>query len=163
LQVKSLGTVIGKLIDYFIFVVFTAMVVVTFLQVVLRYGFSSSLPGAGEVARFSMIWLTFVAAAVAIRERAHPRVDYFIRWFLGSLYRLINVLINVVLGLFVVVLSYYSLNVVETSMANRTPGLGLPLGYVNLALPVGGLLMILYLITDSIRWLRADGENGADQ
>ncbi len=157
---QNLSTLIAKLIDYFIFAVFTAMVVVTFLQVVLRSGFSSSIPWAEEVARYSMIWLTFLGAALCIKERSHPRVDYFIRKFPDNLHRLVNVLVNVIVGLFVTVISYYSLTLVETSMANRTPALGLPMGYINLALPVAGLLMILYLVTDSIRWLRTDGEDG---
>jgi TRAP-type transport system small permease protein len=51
------------------------MVVLVFGNVVLRYGFNSGITISEEVARWLFVWLTFVGAVVAVRERGHLGTD----------------------------------------------------------------------------------------
>ena len=47
------------------------MVVLVFGNVVLRYGFNSGITVSEELSRWAFVWLTFIGAAVALRENAH--------------------------------------------------------------------------------------------
>src|SRR6478672_10868068 len=51
------------------------MVIMVFGNVVLRYAFNLGLTMSEELSRFLFIWLTFLGAIVAFRERGHLGVD----------------------------------------------------------------------------------------
>ncbi|MFN3611381.1 TRAP transporter small permease [Tepidimonas sp.] len=55
-----------------------AMVLMVFGNVVLRYGFNSGIAVSEELSRWLFLWLVFLGAVVAIRERAHMGVDMLI-------------------------------------------------------------------------------------
>lgn len=46
------------------------MVVMVFGNVVLRYAFNSGIAISEEVSRWLFVWITFLGAIVAVRERA---------------------------------------------------------------------------------------------
>jgi len=52
-----------------------AMVVMVFGNVVLRYFFNSGIVVSEELARFCFVWLTFIGAVVAARDRTHLGMD----------------------------------------------------------------------------------------
>ena len=53
----------------------TVMVVLVFGNVVLRYGFNSSITVSEELGRWLFVWITFLGAVVALREHAHLGTD----------------------------------------------------------------------------------------
>jgi TRAP-type transport system small permease protein len=57
------------------------MVLLVFGNVVLRYGFNSGITLSEEIARWLFIWITFLGAIVALRERAHLGSDLLIARF----------------------------------------------------------------------------------
>ena len=54
------------------------MVVLVFGNVVLRYGFNSGITVSEEVSRWMFIWLTFLGAVIALKERGHLGVDMLV-------------------------------------------------------------------------------------
>lgn len=67
-----------RLLDWLIAGFLAIMVVLVFGNVVLRYGFNSGITVSEEVSRWLFIWLTFLGAVVAIKERAHLGTDMFV-------------------------------------------------------------------------------------
>lgn len=51
------------------------MVVLVFVNVVLRYVFNSGLSLSEELSRWLFVWMTFLGAVVAMNERAHLGTD----------------------------------------------------------------------------------------
>lgn len=51
------------------------MVALVFGNVVLRYVFNSSIVVSEEVSRWLFVWITFLGAVIALRERAHLGTD----------------------------------------------------------------------------------------
>jgi TRAP-type transport system small permease protein len=75
-----------KLIDWYfralellIVVAMVAMVFMVFGNVVLRYGFNSGIDISEELSRYCFIWLTYIGAMVAMRDKAHVGVDIVIK------------------------------------------------------------------------------------
>lgn len=138
-----------------------AMMAALLAEVVLRFTVQTSLPWSSEFARYAMVWITFLGAALAIRDRDHIRVTFFVNLLprVGRRYAL--VMIDVVLLAFVAVMLRYSVGVVQTEMGMRTSALDIPFGYVVLAMPVAGVLMVVYLLADIGALLR--GEDEADE
>ncbi len=68
----------SQFLDWLIAGFLAIMVVLVFGNVVLRYGFNSGITVSEEVSRWLFIWLTFLGAVVAIKERAHLGSDMFV-------------------------------------------------------------------------------------
>ena len=68
-----------RFLELLIVVAMVAMVGMVFGNVVLRYGFNSGIDISEEMSRYCFIWLTYVGAIVAMRDKAHVGVDVVIK------------------------------------------------------------------------------------
>ncbi len=57
----------------------SAMVIMVFGNVVLRYGFNAGLISSEELSRFLFIWITFLGAIVTLRDNGHLGLDSVVR------------------------------------------------------------------------------------
>jgi TRAP-type C4-dicarboxylate transport system permease small subunit len=64
-----------QLLRFFMAACLAVMVVLVFGNVVLRYAFNSGITVSEELGRWLFVWLTFVGAIVAMRDRAHLGMD----------------------------------------------------------------------------------------
>lgn len=118
---------------------------IVFINVVLRYGFASSLLSVDELSRYLFVWLTFLGAIVAFMEDRHVRVTFFIDRLAPVWRRRLAWLTNtVMLALCVMLLLGGGLKALQ-DWDNRTPILGLPVGLLYAAvLPTSiGIALIL--------------------
>ena len=76
---KKLNDLFFRLAEVLLVLMLTAMVIMVFGNVVLRYGFNSGLDFSEELSRFFFIWITFLGAIIALREKAHLGLDTLIR------------------------------------------------------------------------------------
>jgi TRAP-type transport system small permease protein len=67
-----------KLLDALIALALAIMVVLVFGNVVLRYAFNSGITVSEEVSRWLFVWVTFLGAVVAVKERAHLGTDFLV-------------------------------------------------------------------------------------
>lgn len=67
------------LLKIIIALLLSAMVILVFGNVVLRYAFNSGITVSEEISRWMFVWLTFLGALVALREHGHIGVDALIR------------------------------------------------------------------------------------
>jgi TRAP-type transport system small permease protein len=79
---KTLDTSIHwvfKSLELLIVVCMLAMVVMVFGNVVLRYAFNTGITISDEMSRYCFIWLTYIGAMVAMREKGHLGVDTLVK------------------------------------------------------------------------------------
>jgi len=67
-----------RAINLLIAVALALMVVMVFGNVVLRYVFNSGIAVSEEVSRWLFVWITFLGAIVAVRERGHLGTDFLL-------------------------------------------------------------------------------------
>ncbi|WP_375334800.1 TRAP transporter small permease [Arenibacter sp. ARW7G5Y1] len=127
------------------------MLLLIFGAVVSRYIFNTSFYWSDEIARYCFVWLIFLSAALAVKEKQHIRVTYFIDLLPDNVRKNI-ILLGQLLFLFFLIFLVISgfIWVLELKNSN-SPALGLPLNIVLYsALPVGSLLSIPYVIKQII-------------
>ena len=124
----------------FILAVMTAAV---FLQVVLRYGGSAGFDGLEEVPRFLFVWLVMIGSASAMQRGQHTVLDYFVNHLSPHGRALVVIAVNAASIALFVYLIRLSLVLVPNAQLQTSAGLGLPLGWVFAAIPVGSALIIL--------------------
>ncbi|WP_341524147.1 TRAP transporter small permease [Pseudomonas sp. G.S.17] len=68
-----------KLLKLLIVLCMVAMIVLVFGNVVLRYAFNSGISVSEELSRWFFVWMIFLGALVALKERAHMGLDSLVR------------------------------------------------------------------------------------
>jgi TRAP-type C4-dicarboxylate transport system permease small subunit len=104
-----------------------------------------------ELATFLLIWVALLGAAVALNRGAHLGIDYFV----GKLEKKTQVKIEIFVYLCIALFSVFVMmlggaDLVQTtlSLRQKSPALGIDMGYVYLAVPVSGFFMALYSIIE---------------
>lgn len=69
--------VLWRLIDVVMAVLLTGMIALVFLNVVMRYGFSSGLRVTIELSRLWFVWVVMLGAAVVLRRGEHLQLSEF--------------------------------------------------------------------------------------
>jgi TRAP-type C4-dicarboxylate transport system permease small subunit len=119
------------------------MTLAVFAQVVLRYVGRGGFDGLDEVPRYLFVWLVMLGAAAAMHRGEHTALDYF-RDRLSPRGRALTLALTNLVGITLFLsLIKTSLVLVPNSNLQSSAGLGLPLGWVYAAVPVGAALIIL--------------------
>ena len=121
-----------------------AMVLVVSWQVFGRFVLQSSPRWTSEVSLLLIGWLGFLGIAIGIREGSHIAVGYFSDKlpdaFQPAIDRL-GPLLMVIFGGYLVVQGW---DFTQLMMANTMPATGLPRAWQYAAMPVSGVLVLLY-------------------
>lgn len=67
-----------QLIGYLIAAALAVMVVLVFGNVVMRYAFNSGFTVSEELSRWLFVWVTFLGAVAALRDKAHLGTDMLV-------------------------------------------------------------------------------------
>jgi C4-dicarboxylate transporter DctQ subunit len=132
-----------------------ATVVITTMQVVLRYGFNSPQTWAEEVSRYLLAWIILLGAAIAVARGTHIRVDILETLVSGGRSRRALRFVQGGVELFAYAVLFYSgcLVVWEHRFSRFYTIIEAPQVIFYLAAPVGAALMIGYLIISARRGL----------
>lgn len=163
---KFLMNKLEWIIDRFCTILLTLMVIVCFIQVINRYVFGQAFFWAEELTLYALIWTTFLGAAIAVRQEAHTRIDFFVNLLPPKGVKIMNLIANFLCLIYVLTISYLSITVVKMGLRIISIGLQIPKGIAFLALPVGGLLMATYLalrIIEQIRSFNTIDEGGSSR
>lgn len=156
---KSANKVLSKVEQYFIAILLLIIAVVLFVNVVLRI-FDTSLMWAEELARYSIVWITFVGASVCVYKGAHIGVDVIMNIIGEKPKKVLSIILAIFSLFFSVVFTYFSfkitMNVHGTNQASST--LGIPMYLVYAAMPVGGILMSIRYFQEFFSLIKA-GDN----
>ena len=139
------------------------MTLVTVLEVVRRYWLGASYAWAEELIRFLLVWVTFLGGSAAfyrgnlicfdmLTSKVSPRTQHY-------LLLVTSMLLFAIIGVFFVYSVQYTLS--RPIQFQRSPGMGLPMAWVYMAIPAGLGLMLFYNVCTSLRvlrWLRKGGD-----
>lgn len=126
-----------------------AMVLIIFLNVVLRYGFNSGLMWSEEVALLLAVWFIFIAMALGVKENLHINITLIPAARLSkAASRALEILKNLVILVLAVVMLIYGWRLVGFTMRSIMPATQWPAGLLYAILPVSAVVMIYESCTD---------------
>lgn len=131
------------------------MATLVFVNVVSRYVFGDSLNWSEEVARYLMIWITFIGAGLAMREGKHVAIEYVQGLLPRRAQPWFRALIGLVILGFLAVLLVVGIQFSEFAWRQRSPVMQWPMGAVYLAIPIGALLFALHFLAVIREWILA--------
>ncbi len=126
-----------------------------FTQVVMRYAFDSPLTWIDEISIYCMIWMVYIGASLAVRERAHIRV-FSLLFVLPRRWASVLLVASDAIWLAFNLLMIWEGSVLVQSMWRQpftSPALGIPQKWPYLAVAVGFALMTLRLGQIYFHWI----------
>lgn len=121
-----------------------AMALIIFANVVLRYTTRESIEWAEEVARYLMVWLTFLGAGPVLRYGGHIAIDNLQDSLPHQAAVAIRCVIAALLFGFFGFMVWFGALYVQRAQFQLTPTTQISMGWVYSAIPVGGLLLALH-------------------
>ncbi|MBL8700504.1 MAG: TRAP transporter small permease [Alphaproteobacteria bacterium] len=117
-----------------------AIAVILNLQVVCRYFLDSPLIWPEEIARLSLIWLTYVGCAAVAARGGHIAVDMLVARLPDAARRRAFAAIELVLGVVFAILAWLALRLAQSLAGMETAATEIPMAWLAAPLVVGGVL-----------------------
>ncbi|WP_370400210.1 TRAP transporter small permease [Sulfitobacter sp. JB4-11] len=137
---------------------FYVMLVITMaIEVLRREIFSYSSIWGEEIVRYSFIYLAWIGAAAAVKERAHIRIDVVMHYLPPRPKALLYILGDLVMFVVAVIALYWSYETVHVSakFGSVTDGLRISKVWFLMAVPLGFALIIWRLLQSFVRDFRS--------
>jgi len=135
-----------RIVQYTLVGMVGVMTVIIIIQVFMRYLFLYSLSWSEEVARYLMIWVSFLGASLALKYGFHIGVEFVINRIPEKMRGWVNLIAKIGILIFLI---YFTIGGFRLSWAVRdqdSPALLFSMAYAYLSAPVGGLFMIIQLL-----------------
>jgi TRAP-type transport system small permease protein len=116
------------------------------LGVFSRYVLARTFTWYDEIARAAFVWVVFLGAAVGVKRGAHFRLHLLVDVLPASLQRAARGLALLVALAFSVVLIQQGGAFMELGRVQTLPVSGVSKAWVYAAMPVGGILIVVYTV-----------------
>lgn len=147
--------VIDKTMEFLTAALMAVMVVVALWQVFTRFVLNDPSTISEEFLRYSLIWLTLVGAALAHGKKKHLAVLFAVRKFPKKRQPIVGIIIEIFVILFaVIILIIGGSNATQSAVGQISSAMQLPMQYLYLCLPIGGVLFSYYAIMHIIGYLK---------
>jgi TRAP-type C4-dicarboxylate transport system permease small subunit len=121
------------------------MTAIVLLGVVFRYIIGDPLQWSEELARFLMLWGSFLAINVALRKNQHIRIDIILKKMPPFLHGVVGLLIDVLSGCFLIILAIKGYDMATGSFM-KAMSMDFSMFWILLSVPIGALLTLVQLI-----------------
>lgn len=143
---KKTLNVIYKIEDVSTVIILGIICFAVFAQVVSRFLLKTPLSWTEELSRYSLVWLTFVGASLALRHNGHFVIEVLEHKLHGRKREYLQMFILVLMLVYTVVLLINGLQLLPVAHMQESPALDIHMSYVYLAVPVGCVFMIVHLL-----------------
>ncbi len=134
-------------------VFYTMLVMTMAVEVIRREVFAYSSIWGEEIVRYAFIYLAWIGAAAAVRERAHIRIDVIFNYISRRIKALLYIFGDLVMLAIALIAVYWSFETVHVSwkFGSVSHGLRVSMVWFLAAVPIGFSLMVFRLVQSLIR------------
>jgi len=116
------------------------------VQILFRYVLKISAPWTEEAARYLMIWMALLASGLAFRNGEHFNIDFLTNRMTLRHRTLLGHVTNLLSSIFILCIILWGIPFAKLGFFTISPGLQITMFLPYLAIPVGGMIMLLNLI-----------------
>lgn len=141
---KKLESAVTVLENGMVVTLIVVMSVAVFAQVLFRYAMEIPLSWTEELSRYCLIWLTFIGASLALREKGHFALEYLLEKLPDRMRLLAELGLLLVIEVFLGVMLYTGLVMLPITALQVSASLRITMDYVYLAIPIGSAFMLIH-------------------
>lgn len=134
-----------KILRVVLIVLLSAMVLIMFYQVIMRYVFTNAQPWCEELTLYLGIFCIFLGLGIATRKESHLQVDFLMRLYGPRTKCLMTGICSVVAVVIMIVFCIYSISLIGHATA-KSVTLPITMAHVYAVFPVGSILVCLYSV-----------------
>jgi TRAP-type C4-dicarboxylate transport system permease small subunit len=142
---------LGRLEEWLLVAAFSVMGVVLLAQVFFRYVLNAPLIWSEELARYLMVWITFLGINYGIRRGVHIEMGYFFAMLPRPLQRAVPVVTQAFLVVCLVLFLPGAFRFVAAQSRIDSSAMQVNMGLVYLAIPLGMVISAASLATNTIQ------------
>jgi TRAP-type C4-dicarboxylate transport system permease small subunit len=143
-----------RLEDGILVVLLATMIVLAFMQIVLRNGFDTGFTWADSLLRVMVLWIALIGAMVASRQRQHINIDVISRFLPATARRISQVVTSLFAAGICLILARYTFSFVQ--MEYESPSMAfahVPTWVCESIMPISFTIMtlryVLYAVQDA--------------
>ena len=146
-----------KVIEIVVSVLMVLMVGLVFANVLSRYLLNFSIAWSSEIARYIFIWLVLLGAILAFQNAEHLGIDLLPKALPPRIGRSLKVFTDLLAlyAIYILLAGGWSYSLSSLEAGWLSPAAGIPLGIVQMVLPVSALLLFLQGIGNLVLDARA--------
>lgn len=110
-----------------------------------RYVMNDALAWSEEVARYALVWLSFLGGGLVFRHGGHVSIDFLVNKLAGPPRWLVVGCATLASATFLAVLAWQGYTLMERGAYQTSPALRLPMTVPYAAIPVGAGLMLYHM------------------
>ncbi|WP_105479089.1 2,3-diketo-L-gulonate TRAP transporter large permease YiaN [Escherichia coli] len=132
---------------------------IVFINIILRYGFQTSILSVDELSRYLFVWLTFIGAIVAFMDNAHVQVTFLVEKLSPAWQRRVALVTHSLILFICGALAWGATLKTIQDWSDYSPILGLPIAW---ALLLCGAALMFWLDMFDVQIMAQTLVNGAD-
>jgi TRAP-type C4-dicarboxylate transport system permease small subunit len=140
-RVNAVATVLVAVLLAIVAIAVMGQVTVRFI--LTAFGINISAPWTEEIARYTLIWMVFLGAAIGVRHARMIALEFGVRKLPKGVGVTLRYAVMIMSMAFFGLLFWVGMDFLELGRSERSPVLGITRDYVYWAMPVGMVLMIL--------------------
>lgn len=154
---KILDFLNRRIEEIFLVILMVAAVIIVAMQIVTRYVLAIPLPWSEEIARYLFLWLTWVGASFATKERKHVSIDVVYSQLPEKVQIVCRVITTIVWIGFLFQMTKLGIKLTSSvaSGGQIAVGSGIPMWVPYASIPTGMGLMLFRLIQNTIQDVKA--------
>ena len=145
--------------------IFVAMMLVVSAEVVMRYGFNSSISWVVEISEYALLWITFLGSAWVLRSGGHVRVDIVLQFLSPAALRICGLITSALGTLTTAIIFAFGVGATWTAYvegAYKPTSTNIPTWMIIIVIPFGSLLLSLRFLRLFVEYLSRQRDFGAE-
>ena len=131
-----------KVIDAIVALLFGVLVTLVLIQVVTRF-FHMSQTWIDEISKFVFVWLTYIGGAITVRLGMNITFDLVLEGAKGKKFTVLFTIVNLFCLVFLGSMAYLGATNAWANRVQLSTMTHVNMGLMNLAIPIGCVLMII--------------------
>ncbi len=155
---------LGRVEKFLVAAMLSVMILLAFLQIILRNAFSSGISWGDPLVRYLVLWVGFIGASLATKEGKHITIEVFSRWFSGNGSRYLKAIPHLVSAFICGLLTFAGWTFVQNeAQMGGTTFLNIPAWIPQIIIPVTFALMALRFASSFCAELAMIANPGGDK
>jgi len=143
---EKLSLACNRLTERSLLVLGVAMSAIVIAQVFCRYILNHSLFWSEELARYILVWLTFLGTCAAYYRGMHPGINLFSKRLPARLKHVAKIIVLLMSIAFFWVMIWYGIQFALFVKLQTTAALALPKWIIFAIIPVSGIILTLHAL-----------------
>jgi TRAP-type C4-dicarboxylate transport system permease small subunit len=140
---KAKKSIFIKLIEIVSNVSLAIMFISVMAGAISRYILKSPLFWTDELSRYLMIYMVFLGSTLSFRDNKHPSLTFIIERLPDKSRMIWDSIIDIFIMAVLIMLTLGAINMMTSGPVGFTPSLRIKFSWVYLAVPLGGISMLL--------------------